>query len=122
MARLANTIRNRDQGSLLAPRRGYHRRLPGQLDVEAAVGARDEEEEAEVAGANDGRADEDGAAGGAKDDGDDDVPEVFLAAGGGPGDAAGEDVGEGVGRRWGELVSGRETRRAWGKREAQTLH
>ena len=104
MARLANTIRNSNQGSLLAPRGRDDGGLPGELDVKAAVGACDEEEEAEVAGTDDGCADEDGAAGGAEDDGDDDVPEVFLAAGGGPGDAAGEDVGEGVGRRWGELA------------------
>lgn len=106
MARLANTVCNSNQRRLLAPGSGNDRRLPGQLDVEAAVGARDEEEEAEVAGADDGRADEDAAAGSSEDDGDDDVPEVFLAAGGGPGDTTGEDVGEGVGGRWEMLASG----------------
>jgi len=98
MARLTNAIRNRNKRRLLAPRRGDKRRLPAQLQVEAGVGAADEQDETDVAGADVEGADEGGAADGGHDDGEHDVVVGFLEAAGCVGHSAGEGISDGVGR------------------------
>lgn len=94
---LTNTIRNRNQRRFLAARRRHQRRLPGQLQVEAVVGAGDEKAGAEVARADVGRGDHDGDSDGGGDDREHDVVAGFAEAAGGPGEGAGAGVGEGVG-------------------------
>lgn len=97
MRALTHTIRNRNQRSLLAPRRGNQRRLPRKLQVEAVVGAADQQAGAEVARADVGGGDHDGDAGGGRDDGHDDVVAGFAEFAGRPGEGAGAGVGDGVG-------------------------
>lgn len=106
VADLADAVGDGDQRGLLAAGRGDDGRLPRELQVEAVVGARDEQEEAEVARADVHGRDEQRAADGAADDGQHDVPEGLLVAARGPGAGAGEGVGECVGRRLDEV--GRE--------------
>lgn len=96
MRALTNTIRNRDQRRFLAARRRHQRRLPGQLQVEAVVGAGDEKAGAEVARADVGGRDHDGDSDGGGDDWEDDVVARFPEFAGAPGEGAGAGVGEGV--------------------------
>lgn len=103
VAGLADAVCDGDQRGLFAAGRRHQRRLPGQLQVQAVVRARDEQEQAKVAGAHVLGRDEHGAAHRAADDGHDHVPKGLLAAARGPGARAGEGVGKGVGRRLDEV-------------------
>ena len=97
VAGLADAVGNGNQRRLLGPGRRHHRRLPRELQVEAAVGTADEQDDAKVAGADVERADEDAAARGREDDGDDDVQGRLHVLSAGPGDGAGRGVCNGIG-------------------------
>ena len=86
MASLADTVGNSNQCGFLASRSRHHCSLPGELQVETTVCARDEQEEAEVARAGIHCRDEYRAADRTEDDGHDDVPDVLCLTPGGPGD------------------------------------
>src|SRR5690242_17770236 len=73
MANLRDTVRNRNQRSLLTARRRYKRRLPRQLEVEARVGATDEKDETKIARPDIQGANQHARTGCGEDDGDDDV-------------------------------------------------
>lgn len=97
MTSLTNAIRNRNERRLLTPRRGNKGCFPAQLQVEAGVGAADEQDETDVAGADVEGADEGGAADCGHDDGEHDVVVGFLEAAGCVCHSAGEGIGDGVG-------------------------
>lgn len=70
---LADTVGNSDQSCFLAARCRDQGRLPGELQVEAVVGASDEQACAEVASADVGGGDHDGDSDGGGDDWEDNV-------------------------------------------------
>lgn len=98
MTDLAETVGNRDQCSLLTPRCRDYGCLPGELQVQAVVRARDEQEEAKVSGTDVGRRDQHGTTNGAADYGQDDVPKGLLTPTRRPGNDACKSVGKGVRR------------------------
>lgn len=74
VADLADAVGNGNKRGLFGARRGDHSRLPGKLQVEAAVGARDEKYDANVPRRNVDCSNEDTAAGGGENNRDHDVP------------------------------------------------
>lgn len=103
MRALADAVGDGDQSRLLATRGRDQRGLPRELQVEAVVGAADEEDGAEVARADVRGGDHDGRAGGGDHDRDHDVVARFAELAGAPGERAGTCVGDGVGRRLDEV-------------------
>lgn len=80
MADLTDTVGNSNQRGLLTARSRNKGGFPRQLQIETGVGSADQENEAEVAGANVEGGDEERAADCAEEDGADDVPVRFLEA------------------------------------------
>lgn len=105
VAGLADAVGDGDERGLLTARGRDDCRLPGELEVETVVGTRDQDEEGEVADADVGDGDEEGATNGTEADGDHDVPEVLLATAGRPRAQTGECVREGIRRRLNEVGS-----------------
>lgn len=103
MAALRDAVRNGNQSRLLRTRSRDDRGLPGELEVETVVGTRDQDEEGKVPRPDVLDGDEDRAADGTDDDGDDNVPEMLLAFTGRPRQHAGDGVREGVGRSLDEV-------------------
>lgn len=80
MRALADTVGDSDQRGFLRTRGGNKSGLPGELQVEAVVGATDQEYHAKVTCTNVQRRDQDGTAGGGENYGDHDVVAGFLEA------------------------------------------
>ena len=99
MAHLTDAVGNSNKSCLFTPGSGNKRSLPAELQVEAGVCTADEEDQAEVSGADVQGADENTAADCAEDDRDDDVEVGFLESTRGVCKTAGYCVGNCV--RWG---------------------
>ena len=105
MARLTDTVCNRNKSRLLTPGGRHERRFPAQLEVEAGVGTADEQDEAKVARTYVQGADERGTADCTHDNGEDDVVVGFLEAAGCVRHTAREGIGDGIWRGLNEVGS-----------------
>ena len=98
MAALADAVGDGNQGSLLRTRCRHERRLPRQLQVEARVGAADQEHESKVARAHVERRDQERGTGGTGYDGSHNVPAGLLELARGPGKQTSSAVRNGIWR------------------------